>query len=116
MIDVRTEAPTESGSSVTRLSAALHSAQAKGVLRQPEAVRQLLFGIVKALATTVESNVREPEGAKALRSPVYWDHFEMDIKEALLGAFAWVDPPLYSAVREVIDVTFRELKKVHRPT
>jgi hypothetical protein len=113
MVDVRTEAATEPNPSVSRLAAALHSAQAQGLLRQPAAVRQLLLGIVKALATTVENNTREPEAARALRSLVYWDHFEMDIKEALLGAFAWVDPPLYAAVREVIDVTFRELKKAY---
>lgn len=108
------ESQSEPNPSVARLSAALHSAQAQGILRQPEAVRQLLFGIVNALASTVEGNARDPESAGALRSSVYWDYFEMDIKEALLGAFCWVDPPLYSAVREVIDVTFRELKKAYR--
>ena len=114
MLEVRTEAPVNQNPSVTKLSTTLHAAQAQGLLRQPEAVRQLLVGIVRALTSTVEGNARDPEAAKALQSSVYWDHFEMDIKEALLGAFAWVDPPLYGAVRDVIDVTFRELKKTYR--
>jgi hypothetical protein len=38
----------------------------------------------------------------------------MDIKEALLGAFSWVDPALYDAVRDVVDSTFQHLRKTYR--
>lgn len=99
---------------VRKLTASLHAAQAQGLLGRTEVVRQLLLGIVNALAATVEGNARDPEAAKALQSDVYWDHFEMDIKEALLGAFSWVDPELYDAVRQVVESTFLHLKKTYR--
>lgn len=99
---------------VRRLAASLHEAQAQGLLGRSEVVRQLLIGIVNALAATVESNITDPEMAQVLQSDVYWDHFEMDIKEALLGAFSWVDPAVYDAVRDVVDTTFRHLRKTYR--
>jgi hypothetical protein len=101
-------------SNVRRLAASLHAAQAQGLLGQSEVVQQLLLGIVNALATTVEGNARDPETERVLQSDVYWDHFEMDIKEALLGAFSWVDPALYDAVRDVVDSTFQHLRKTYR--
>ncbi len=99
---------------VARLAATLHAAQAQGLLRRPEMVRQLLIGIVRALISTVEGNAQDPEAARVLQSSVYWSHFEMDIKEALLGAFSWVDPPVYEAVRNAIEITFREMKKKYQ--
>ncbi|MBI5015642.1 MAG: hypothetical protein HZB55_09160 [Deltaproteobacteria bacterium] len=99
---------------VQRLAASLHAAQAQGLLGRSEVVRQLLLGIVNALAATVEGNARDPETAQVLQSDAYWDHFEMDIKEALLGAFSWVDPALCHAVRDVVDATFQHLRKTYR--
>lgn len=98
----------------TRLAASLHSAQAQGLLRDPGTVEHLLLGIARALTRTVEGNATDPEVAWALQSDVYWDHFEMDIKEALLGACCGLDPALYSAIRAVVDTTLDELKRAHR--
>ncbi len=115
-MEVRPIQPDERAENVSRLSATLHEAQAQGLLRRPETLRQLVLGIVRALVTTVEGNAQDPEAAPVLQSQVYWNYFEMDIKEALLGAFSWVDPPVYEAVRDAIDVTFRELKKRYQLT
>lgn len=100
--------------SLQRLTATLHAAQAQGLFGRTEVVRQLLLGIVKALAAAAESNLGDAETARAMQSDVYWDHFEMDIKEALLGSFSWVDPALCAAVREVIEATFAHLRKTYR--
>lgn len=97
----------------TRLTASLHAAQAQGLLRDPGAVRQLLAGISGAIIRTVESNARDPETLWPLKSQVYWDHFEMDIKEALLGAFFGLDPALCEAARTVIETTLSALKKAY---
>ncbi len=102
------------GPELSPLATSLHSAQAQGVLRDPSAVRQLLLGIANAIANTVEDNARDPEASWALRSDVYWNHFEMDIKEALLGAFAGTSPLLYAAVREVVEATLTSLKRTYR--
>jgi hypothetical protein len=110
-MEVRETTTEQRTESISKLATTLHAAQAQGLLRRPEMLRQLLFGIVRALVSTVEGNAQDPEAARVLQSSAYWDHFEMEIKEALLGAFAWVDPPVYEAVREVIEITFRELKK-----
>lgn len=107
-------APQDRNENVTKLAATLHAAQAQGLLKRPEMLRQLLLGIVRALVSTVDGNAQDPDAAPVLQSNVYWEHFEMDIKEALLGAFAWVDPPVYNAVRDAIEVTFRELKKKYQ--
>jgi hypothetical protein len=113
-MELRQAAPETRSENVTRLAATLHAAQAQGLLKRPEMLRQLLLGIVRALVSTVDGNARDPEAAPVLQSSVYWEHFEMDIKEALLGAFAWVDPPVYNAVREAIELTFKELKKKYQ--
>lgn len=97
-----------------RLAASIHAAQATGALRDPEAVRNLLAGIADALTHSVEGNARDPESAWALHSQIYWDHFEMDIKEALLGAFAGTPPALSVAVREVVEQTLNALKRSYR--
>lgn len=102
------------GLDLSRLATSLHSAQAQGLLREPDSVRHLLLGIARALANTVEGNARDPDVAWALRSDVYWDHFEMDIKEALLGAFSGLDPTLCDAVRKVVETTLGALKKKYR--
>jgi len=98
---------------LTRLTASLHSAQAQGLLRDPQAVESLLLGIGQAIAQTVEGNTRDPAASWALHSAVYWDYFEMDIKEALLGSFSALDPALYDAVRRVIEVTVAALRRSH---
>jgi len=98
---------------LTRLTASLHSAQAQGLLRDPRAVESLLLGIGHAIAQTVEGNSRDPTATWALQSSVYWDYFEMDIKEALLGSFSGLDPSLYDAVRRVIEVTVAALRRSH---
>ncbi len=108
--DTRELTPT---AEATKLTASLHAAQAQGLLRDPAAVRQLLAGIAEAIIRTVEGNAREPETLWPLRSQVYWNHFEMDIKEALLGAFVGLDPSLCEAVRNVIDTTLAALKKAY---
>ena len=95
----------------TQLASSVHSAQAQGLLRDPEAVAHLLDGIEAALKRAVEGNAGNPQAAWALRSDVYWDHFEMQIKEALLTSFCGLDPSLYGAVREQIDSTLAELKR-----
>lgn len=99
---------------LARLAASLHSAQAQGLFRDPGIVEHLLLGIARALTRTVEGNATDPEAAWALQSDVYWAHFEMDIKEVLLGACSGLDPSLCSAVRAVVDVTLDTLKKQHR--
>jgi hypothetical protein len=99
---------------VERLTAALHAAQAQGLLGRPEVVRQLLLGIASAVTAAVEGNRRRSELAPALRSDAYWEHFEMEMKEALLGAFAGLDPQLTQTIRAAIDATFRELEKTYR--
>lgn len=101
-------------SDLTRLAASLHAAQAQGLLRNPDAVADLLGGIRRALANTVERNAGDPDASWALRSEVYWDHFEMDIKEILLRAFAGLDPRLCRQVRSVIETTLANLKQRHR--
>lgn len=113
-MEARPETEPNQDVNVDRLVASLHAAQAQGLLGQADVVRQLLLGIVSAVVKTVEGNAQNPQTAAVLQSDVYWDHFEMDIKEALLGAFSWVDPQLYQAVKESIEVTFRELRKIHR--
>lgn len=97
-----------------QLASSVHSAQAQGLLRQPEAVANLLAGISGALRRTVQDNARDPRAAWALRSDVYWDHFEMHIKEALLTSFSGLDPSLCGAVREQIEDTLSELKRHYR--
>jgi hypothetical protein len=94
-----------------RLTASLHAAQAQGLLRDPAAVETLLLGIGRAIAQTVEGNRLDPAASWALRSPAYWDHFEMDIKEALLGPFSGLDLALYGAVRQVVDLTLGALRR-----
>lgn len=98
-----------------RLTASLHAAQAQGLLRDPAAVERLLLGIGGAIAQTVERNRLDPSTAWAVRSPAYWDHFEMDLKEALLGPFSGLDPALYGAVREVIDLILGALRRSYLP-
>ena len=98
---------------LTRLTASLHGAQAQGLLRDPRAVENLLLGISHAIAQTVEGNTRDPAASWALQSAVYWDYFEMDIKEALLASFSGLDPSLYDAVRRVIEATLTELRRDH---
>jgi hypothetical protein len=101
---------TTANPEATRLTASLHAAQAQGLLREPNAVRQLLAGIAGAIIRTVEGNARDPETCWALRSQVYWDHFEMDIKETLFGAFFGLEPALCEAARTVVDTTLAALK------
>jgi hypothetical protein len=98
---------------LTRLTASLHSAQAQGLLRDPRAVESLVRGIAHAIAQTVEGNTRDPAASWALQSSVYWDYFEMDIKEALLGPFSGLEPALCEAVRQVIEATLTELRRAH---
>jgi hypothetical protein len=112
-MDTDTAKPGEIGG-MTRLTASLHAAQAQGLLREPSAVRHLLLGISRAITRTVEGNARDPETAWALQSQIYWDHFEMDIKQNLLGAFSGLDPALCDAVRKVVEVTLEALKKTYR--
>jgi len=107
MVAVQAPQTTE----LTRLTASLHGAQAQGLLRDPRAVENLLLGISHAIAQTVEGNTRDSTACWALRSVLYWDYFEMDIKEALLSSFSGLDPSLYDAVRRVIDVTLTELRR-----
>lgn len=93
------------------LASSVHSAQAQGLLRQPETVAHLLYGIRGALCRTVEGNAGNPLTAWALRSPVYWDHFEMQIKEVLLTSFCGLEPTLCHAVRDQIETTLADLKR-----
>ena len=109
-----TRAAIREDPNVRRLEASLCDAQARGLLAHREVVRQLLVGIVNAVAASVEGKARNPATAAVLQSDTYWDHFEMDLKEALLGAFVWVEPELHDAVRRVLNATFTELKKVYR--
>ena len=109
-----TRAEIREDPNVRRLEASLHDAQARGLFVDREAVRQLLAGIVSAVASSVEGNARNPATAAVLQSDTYWNHFEMDLKETLLGAFAWVEPDLHDAVRRVLDATFSELKRIYR--
>ncbi len=96
------------------LASSVHSAQAQGLLRRPETVAHLLHGIEGALRRTVEGNARDPQTAWALRSDVYWDHFEMQIKEVLLTSFCGLDPTLCRAVRGQIEITLADLKRLYR--
>jgi hypothetical protein len=105
---------TAGTSGASRLTVSLHAAQAQGLLREPAAVRQLLMGIARAITRTVEGNARDPETAWALQSEVYWDHFEMDIKQNLLGACSGLDPSLRGAVRHLVDATLDTLKRAYR--
>ena len=109
-----TRAAVREDPNVRRLEASLCDAQARGLLAHGEVVRQLLVGIVSAVAASVEGNARNPATAAVLQSDTYWDHFERDLKETLLGAFAWVEPELHDAVRRVLDATFSELKRIYR--
>ena len=102
------------GTEPGRLACSVHSAQAQGLLRQPKAVAHLLEGIGAAVRRAVEGNAGDPQAAWALRSDVYWDHFEMHIKEALLTSFCGLDPSLYGAVRNRIEDTLGELKRHYR--
>jgi len=95
----------------SQLACSVHSAQAQGLLRQPEIVAHLLHGIERALRRTVEGNAGDPQAAWALRSDVYWNHFEMHIKEVLLISFSGLDPTLCGAVREQIEHTLADLKR-----
>jgi len=104
---------TQTQADLARLTASLHTAQAQGLLRNPEAVENLLLGIARAIARTVEGNRREPDAAGALQSTAYWDYFEMELKEALLGSFSGLDPALCEAARRVVDVTLGSLKRFH---
>ncbi len=97
-----------------RLLASVHAAHAHGVLGKPEAVELLLAGISRALVNSVESNARDPHSAWALYSEAYWDHFEMNIKESLLVAFAGTPPALREAVRTAVEDTIRHLKRAYR--
>ncbi len=106
--------PTATYPDMARLASSLHQAQAQGLLREPDAVRSLLLGIARALTHTVEGNAQDPDASWALQSEVYWEHFEMDIKEALLRAFCGLDPALCEAVRRVIDATLVSLKRSYR--
>ena len=96
------------------LASSVHSAQARGLFRHPGAVASLLEGIAAALCRAVENNAGDPQAAWALRSQVYWDHFEMHIKEALLTSFVGLDPALCGAVQERIENTLADLKRSHR--
>lgn len=98
---------------LARLTASLHTAQAQGLLRDQAAVESLLLGIARAIAQTAEGNRRDPSAAWALQSTVYWDYFEMDLKEALLGSFSGLDPVLCGAVHRVVDATLAALKRSH---
>jgi hypothetical protein len=97
-----------------QLASSVHSAQAQGLLRRPETVANLLEGISGALRRTVQANARDPRAAWALQSDVYWGHFEMHIKEALLTSFSGLDPSLCEAVREQIETTLADLKRHYR--
>lgn len=96
------------------LASSMHSAQTRGLLRRPETVAHLLRGIEGALRRTVEGNAGDPQAAWALRSNVYWDHFEMQIKEVLLTSFFGLDPSLCGAVREQIETTLADLRRHYR--
>ena len=53
---------------MSQLANSVHSAQAQGLLRQPDTVAHLLRGIEGALRRTVEGNAGDPQTAWALRS------------------------------------------------
>ncbi len=95
----------------TRLLSALHGAQADGVWQEPVAVHRLLQGIQSAVVRTVEHNASDPDRSWALASPVYWAHFEMYIKEALLGACTGLPRDLTESVREVLESTLGDLRR-----
>ena len=93
----------QTSQSTDRLFCALHEAQAEGIWEHPQAVRQLLEGIANAVVRTAEQMAGDPAHAWALRSPVYWEHFEMHLKEALLGASSGLPPSLRLAIREALE-------------
>jgi len=95
----------------TKLMTSLHEAQAQGVLRDETAICRLMTGIEQALSNTIEGNARDPKAAWALQTDVYWDYFEMDIKENLLRAFSGLDPELRRIVRQTVDETLSSLKR-----
>ena len=97
-----------------RLASSLHVAQAQGILRDRRSLDHLLAGIGRALTNVVKGNAEDPQLAWALRSDVYWDHFEMDIKEVILSAFSGLDPELCKEVRGMIESTIGDLKKRYR--
>ena len=96
------------------LTNSLHAAQAQGLLRDSAAVRNLLEGIAGAVIHTVDNNARDERYAWALQSPTYWAHFEMHLKESVLGACAGLDPSLCRAVRDVLDATLTHLQRSYR--
>ena len=99
--------------STSRLQSVLHAAQAEGVWSEPKAVQELLAGIVAALQHTIAENEADPGRTWALRSPVYWDHFEMYLKETLLGACAGLPPDLSASVRRALEDTLRHMRTRH---
>jgi len=99
--------------STSRLQSVLHAAQAEGVWSEPVAVRDLISGIQTALQRTIAENEADPCRTWALRSPVYWDHFEMYLKETLLGACAGLPPDLSASVRRALEETLRHLRARH---
>ncbi|MDW7709511.1 MAG: hypothetical protein SCH98_03485 [Deferrisomatales bacterium] len=100
-------------SDLTRLTASLHAAHAQGLLRNPAAVDELLRGIAQAISQTVEGDHVDPETSWSLRSALHWDYFEMGLKEALLRSSFGLQPSLCVAVREVVDLTLRSLRRSH---
>lgn len=97
-----------------RLLSSVHAAHAHGMLANPEAVDALLAGISRALEHTVESNAQDPHAAWALHSEAYWNHFEMNIKESLLIAFAGTPQAVRNAVRLVVERTIGQLQRTYR--
>ena len=97
----------------TKLAASLHSAQAQGLLRDSRAVASLLLGVASPIAQSAEGNARDQAPRWALQNAAYWDYFEMDIKEVLLGAFSGLEPSLCDAVRQVVELTLGSLRKAH---
>ncbi len=93
----------QTSQSTDRLFCALHEAQAEGIWEHPHAVRQLLEGIASAVVRTAEQMAGDPARAWALKSPVYWEHFEMHLKEALLGASSGLPPALRQSIREALE-------------
>lgn len=97
-------------SGTTKLQRALHAAHREGVWREPVAVRELLAGITDALEHTIAENEADPSRTWALRSPVYWDHFEMYLKETLLGACGGLPPEFRTTVREALESSLGHLR------
>lgn len=96
---------------ITKLMTSLHEAQAQGVLHDATAVGRLLIGIEEALANTIEGNAKDPKASWALQTNVYWEYFEMDIKENILTAFSGLDPDLRRIVQRTLEETLSSLKR-----